>query len=136
MKSTHTHAIDENTGRPMAKGKMDGGKTSCWWLMLPAVFAFTGCFSHTVERETIVREPAETIIIREAPPAPLVEVRSRAPGREYVWIEGYWTRKGANWKWHSGHWEAAPQRDAVWVPGYWEEKRDSWRWVEGHWESR
>lgn len=43
------------------------------------------------ERPVVVERPGErVVIVREAPPAVRVERRPRSPGRDFVWISGYW----------------------------------------------
>lgn len=75
-------------------------------------------------------------VIRTAPPAPRVEVRSAMPGRDYIWIDGYWAWQGARHEWVPGHW-AEPRAGYVWVPHRWEHVRGGgWRLREGYWAER
>ena len=66
-----------------------------------------------------------------APPAPRIErVHPVQPGRNYVWVEGYWYPVGNHWNWHKGYWTRAPYDGAHWMApryegghyhgGYWE----------------
>lgn len=50
------------------------------------------------------------------PPAPrVVRVVPRAPGPEYVWVDGYWYPVGNRYRWHEGYWTRPPYRGARWV---------------------
>ena len=70
------------------------------------------------------------VIIRENPPAPMVERRPIAPGPDFVWIEGHWRRHGG-WEWVPGRWDRRP--GYAWVAGHWDRRGDGWFWVEGRW---
>ena len=72
----------------------------------------------------------EEIIVRENPPAPMVERRPIAPGPDFVWIEGHWRRHGG-WEWVPGRWDRRP--GYAWVAGHWDRRGDGWFWVEGRW---
>lgn len=51
-----------------------------------------------------------------APPAPRVlRVRPRAPGPDYVWVDGYWYADGGHYRWHAGYWSRPPYGGATWV---------------------
>jgi hypothetical protein len=68
------------------------------------------------DRPVLVQRPrGDVIIVHRAPPAPLVERVPRSPGREYVWVPGYWTSHGDDWVWVGGHYERPPRPGAVWV---------------------
>ena len=62
--------------------------------------------------------PRGRVFVRVGPPAPIVEVRSVAPGPRYVWVPGY---------------HAWPRPRAVWVPGRWVRERRGWVFVDGRW---
>jgi hypothetical protein len=63
------------------------------------------------------------------PPPPRVVRIPRSPGRNYVWVPGYWQLRGRNYHWVDGYWTRPPRRGAQWVqpryrnhefrPGYW-----------------
>jgi len=75
-----------------------------------AILVLAGC-SHTT-REVVTPAPVAaappTVIVANntPPPAPRVEVRPQAPGPDYVWQGGYWTRMNGQYEWVPGHWEA------------------------------
>ena len=65
------------------------------------------------------------------PPAPrVVRVRPRAPGPDYIWVDGYWYADGSRYRWHDGYWTRPPYDGARWVgpryegsqfyAGYWD----------------
>lgn len=72
------------------------------------------------------------IVVRHAPPRPVVERVVVAPGPGYVWVAGHYTWANNAWVWVNGAWIVPPQPGAVWVAGRWEGHHR--QWVEGHWE--
>lgn len=74
------------------------------------------------------------IVVREAPPRPVVETVVVAPGPGYVWVRGHYSWAKSHWVWIRGAWMLPPRPAAVWVEGSWEPHRR--HWIEGHWEVR
>jgi hypothetical protein len=65
-----------------------------------------------------------------APPPPrVIYVHPVSPGREYVWIDGYWYPVGKHYKWHEGYWTRPPYRGARWVPPH----HDGQHFYSGYW---
>jgi hypothetical protein len=64
---------------------------------------------------------AQQIIVRVAPPPPIVERRPVRPGPAYVWTGGYHRWDGRAYIWVPGRWAVPPRRGGVWawVPGHW-----------------
>jgi hypothetical protein len=99
-----------------------------------------------VEREVIVEQHRDIVIEQPAPrdvvvvqrpvdpPAPRVEVRTEAPSREHVYLEGYYDFRGSDWVWVPGRWERPMRPDAKWVPGRWVRVEGGYMWEPGHWE--
>jgi hypothetical protein len=70
------------------------------------------------------------------PPARIVEVRPTRPGRNYVWVDGFWypgfNRRG--YAWNRGYWAVPPGAGSYWIAprysnnryyyGYWSDRRD------------
>jgi len=77
--------------------------------------------------------PRGRVFVRVGPPAPIVEVRTVAPGPRYVWVPGYHAWNGAAYVWTPGRWALPPRARAVWVPGHWVQERRGWYFVNGHW---
>ncbi len=75
----------------------------------------------------------QEVIVRVAPPRPLVEKRVVAPGPGYVWIDGYHRWDGARYVWVAGRWEMPPRPHAHWVAHRWVKRHGGWVLVEGHW---
>ena len=73
------------------------------------------------------------VYVRVGPPAPIVEVRSVAPGPRHVWIAGHHRWVNARYVWTPGHWAIPPHARATWVPGHWQHERRGWYFVDGHW---
>jgi hypothetical protein len=73
------------------------------------------------------------VYVRVGPPAPVVEHRSVAPGRGYVWVAGYHRWDGGRYVWVPGRWDRPPHEHARWVPHRWVHRHGGWVLVEGHW---
>jgi len=66
-----------------------------------------------------------------APPPPrIIRTRPRAPGPDYVWIDGYWYASGRRWLWHNGYWTRPPYAGARWIMP----RHDGQMFYEGYWE--
>jgi hypothetical protein len=74
------------------------------------------------------------IIVRIAPPAPIVEVHDHPPHEGRVWIDGYHRWDGHRYVWVHGHWARPPHRGAVWVAHRWEQRGNGWVLIQGHWQ--
>ncbi len=72
------------------------------------------------------------IIVRQAPPRPIVERVVVTPGPSYVWVAGHYSWDNNQWVWVPGAWITPPQSGARWVEGRWD--ATSQNWTEGHWE--
>jgi hypothetical protein len=73
------------------------------------------------------------VIIRVAPPAPIVEAHDHAPHPGWVWVDGYHRWDGHRYVWVHGHWAHPPHPGAVWVAHRYEHRGDGYVLVEGHW---
>lgn len=73
------------------------------------------------------------VVIRIAPPRPVVERRMASPGRGYVWVSGYHRWDGNAYAWAPGRWEQPPRARARWVAHRWRHNRGGWELQEGHW---
>jgi hypothetical protein len=76
---------------------------------------------------------AAEVIIRVAPPRPIVEHRVVAPGAGYVWVGGYHRWDGRAYVWVPGRWELPPRAHARWVEHRYVRRGDGWVFQEGHW---
>jgi hypothetical protein len=95
--------------------------------MLAAVTGpVTGCVVYAHPRAGIV-------YMSERPPAARVEVIPASPGRDFVWIGGYWGHNGARYNWVPGRWERPVAGHRTWVAERWAHDRNGWYLVEGHW---
>lgn len=47
--------------------------------------------------------PPGRVYVVDRPPPARVEVIPVTPGREFVWVGGYWRRIGTRWDWAPGH---------------------------------
>lgn len=76
---------------------------------------------------------AQEVVVRVAPPRPLVERAVPAPGPGYVWIGGYHRWDGRAYVWVPGRWMLPPHRHARWVAARWVHRHGGWVFMEGHW---
>lgn len=63
---------------------------------------------------------AAAIVVRVAPPRPVVERIAPRPAAGYVWVGGYYRWTGAAYVWTPGRWASPPRPGAVWVSPHWE----------------
>ena len=73
------------------------------------------------------------IVVRVAPPAPIVEHYGPPPHEGWVWVDGYHRWNGHRYVWVHGHWVRPPHPGAVWVAHRWEQRGDGWVLIDGHW---
>jgi len=92
-------------------------------LLLGLVLLASGC----------ARRARVVVYASTAPPPPVVETITVAPGPNYVWVPGYHAWNGSGYVWTSGRWELRPAGRRAWVPGHWNHGGRGWYWVEGHW---
>lgn len=76
---------------------------------------------------------AGDIVVAEPPPAPVVEVRTVAPGPNFIWIDGYWGWERGHRVWYRGHWERPPHGYRTWVQPRWEHRPHGYVFVRGYW---
>ena len=77
---------------------------------------------------------AAEVVVKVAPPVPIVEQRSVAPSPQHVWIGGYHRWDGNAYAWTPGRWEVPPHPHAVWVAPRWRHRGDGYVFVEGRWK--
>lgn len=86
-------------------------------------------------QQTVVYEeqaPVQEVVVAQAPPAPIVEVRPAAPFGGAVWIPGYWHWNGGNHVWVGGRWSAG-RPGMRWEPNHWVRGPGGWRMEHGRW---
>ena len=87
-------------------------------------------FMQGTQGSTNAAQPT-TVVVQEAPPAPLDEqVVVASPGPGYVWIGGEWVWNG-RWFWRAGYWSYHP--GGIWVEGGWHRGPRGWYHDPGHW---
>lgn len=66
-----------------------------------------------------------------APPPPrVIAVVPTSPGRDFVWVDGYWYPVGHHYKWHQGYWTRPPYEGARWIAPH----HDGERYFAGYWD--
>jgi len=100
-----------------------------------AAMAAAGCRERR-ERLVIERgygpEPGY-VVVREGPPALIVERRPPPPGPGHLWIDGCWDWNGRGYVWQHGRWTLPPQPHTVWVGPRYERFDRDYRYTPGHW---
>jgi hypothetical protein len=76
---------------------------------------------------------AAQVVVRVAPPRPVVEHMVPSPGRGYVWTPGYHRWDGRAYVWAPGAWVMPPRPHARWVKHQWVRRNGGWVFVEGRW---
>ena len=76
---------------------------------------------------------AAEVVVRVGPPRPLVERRGPAPGRGYVWTNGYHRYDGRAYIWSPGSWQQPPRRNARWQQHRWHKRHGEYVYQEGRW---
>jgi WXXGXW repeat (2 copies) len=92
------------------------------------------------ERTVVAREPRrvhsrdgrEIIIVDRSPPPVRVERRIASPGREYIWVPGYWKPRGREFEWVAGRYERVRQGHRH-TCVEWSQTRDGWEFRGEHW---
>lgn len=79
--------------------------------------------------------PLHIRIATEGPPPIRVERRPVSPGRDYVWIGGYWDRRDDRWEWIGGRWDRPADRHYSWVRARYAREGKAWRYEPGHWSN-
>jgi hypothetical protein len=74
------------------------------------------------------------IIIQTAPPPPMHERPGHRPGRDYVWLNGYWAFRGGRHVWVAGHWDRPPHGHRGWVEPRCERRGGNYVFIEGRWQ--
>jgi hypothetical protein len=74
--------------------------------------------------------------INIGPPPPKRERMIARPGRDAVWLAGYykWHPRRHRYTWVPGHWMRPPRPHVVWVEGRWERRNNECVYYEGRWE--
>jgi len=73
------------------------------------------------------------VIVTAPPPPPRREWRGWSPGRDYVWVTGYWRWDHGRYAWVSGHWMRPPHGHRAWVEPHWERRGSGYIFIEGTW---
>jgi hypothetical protein len=82
---------------------------------------------------TTQAQPANTVIVTQAPPALQTEVVLARPSPDHMWVPGYWTWRDSQYEWMAGHWEIPPHSNSVWTAPHYEPENGGYRFYEGSW---
>ena len=75
----------------------------------------------------------EIRIAHSAPPKARSEHRPGRPGRDYVWVDGFWHWEGSRWGWIPGRWDRPTEHGAKWVKARYAREGSVWRYEPAHW---
>jgi len=95
-----------------------------------------GCGEHKIRHasEPVYVEPQpEYVVVRQAPPAVIVERRLPPPSAGYMWIDGYWDWNGRQYVWQGGHWTRPPREHVIWVAPRYDRHEQGYRYTPGQW---
>jgi len=101
-------------------------------LALPAVLAIFA----SAPGYTLVPQPQGEEGMRmshDAPPRAKRETRPVRPGRNHMWIKGYWERQNDQWAWAGGRWEEPARRGSRWIKPRYHHEKDGYRYEAGRW---
>jgi hypothetical protein len=110
-------------------------------LVSGGIVVLVGCdiFVQRSRHETVyVEQPQpqpqpQYVIVREAPPAIIVERRPPPPGQGHIWIDGYWNWNGRQYVWESGRWAVPPRERTIWIAPRYERHEQGYRYMPGQW---
>jgi hypothetical protein len=68
------------------------------------------------------------------PPAERVEVVSKRPYTEAVWVGGHWAAHGDDYAWTPGRWMRPDSGKTDWESGKWEHGDRGWYYTDGQWK--
>lgn len=105
-------------------------------LLLGSFVAFSTVPSSASAQDIVANlGPLHIRVVDDAPPPIRYERRPVSPGRKYVWIGGYWDRRGNSWDWTPGRWETKRDGRYGWVKARYVREGRSWRYEPGHWQN-
>ncbi len=99
-------------------------------LVIAAVCIMTANIGYAGHRHVIWDFPR--IVIKIAPPTPVIEIRPVKPCVKAVWIDGHWKFRLGRYVWIKGYWNTKP-KGKHWIPGHWKKGRRGYIWISGHW---
>ena len=70
------------------------------------------------------------------PPALRRERRIARPGRDYVWVNGFWDWDGNRWRWVNGRWDRPAVAEAYWIPARYIRTTRGYIYEPGHWSNQ
>jgi hypothetical protein len=78
------------------------------------------------------RAQVEYVVVQPPPPPPREYVTVR-PGREAVWVPGFYSYAGRGYAWVPGHWEVPPRGYHTYIEPRWERRPQGYVYVRGYW---
>jgi hypothetical protein len=86
------------------------------------------------------RPPVYTSYAVQSPPPlppgtpPGQTIIPAAPSPTALWVPGYWSYDGYQYRWAAGHWEIPPPNAHSYVAAHWENRGSSYAFIEGYWQ--
>ena len=80
----------------------------------------------------------EVRVVAAEPPPTRREVilYDQRPGRDYVWINGFYDWEGDGWVWVPGRWVVRPALRVSWVRARYIRGEGGWRYEPAHWSNQ
>ena len=103
-------------------------------LALPTILAALSFSPATAQIRIGVELPSVHIRIAPDPPPPIrIERQMERPGRDHIWIDGYWDRQDDRWAWTPGHWDRPSHQGARWIKPQYRREGGAYRYEPGRW---
>ncbi len=78
----------------------------------------------------------EIHVAHAAPPKLRIEHRPSRPGRDYVWVQGFWHWNGGGWDWVPGRWDRPDAYGVTWVGARYVHEGSAYVYQPGHWSNQ
>ena len=78
----------------------------------------------------------EIHVAHNAPPRTRSEYRPSRPGRDYLWVRGFWHWHASGWDWVPGRWDRPDTHGAKWVKTRYVRQGAAYVYQPGHWSNQ
>jgi len=78
----------------------------------------------------------EIHVAHQAPPKYRSEQKPHRPGKDYLWVQGFWHWHGSGWDWVPGRWERPVDHGVKWVKPRYAREGSYYVYHPGHWSNQ
>ncbi len=78
----------------------------------------------------------EIHVAHQAPPRYRSEQKPSRPGRDYLWVGGFWHWHGSGWDWVPGRWDRPDAHGARWMKAQYTHEGSVYVYHPGHWSNQ